>query len=75
MTTPDSTSNSSKAMKLTVGPLKKFDDFQNWRYALKSTICADSGLEDIASALAFVKDVDAKTVTFEALYSSREAIF
>ena len=75
MTTPDSKSSSSKAMKLTVGPLKKFDDFQNWRYALKSTICADSGLDDIVAALPFVKDVEQKSVTFEALYSSREAIF
>ena len=66
MTTPDSKDSSSKAMKLTVGPLKKFDDFQNWRYALKSTICADSGLDDVAAALAIVKDVELKTVTFEA---------
>ena len=75
MTTDEATRSAPKAIKLNLGSLKKFDDFQNWRYMLKSSICADSGLEDIASALAFIKQVESSDVTFDALYSTRDPVY
>ena len=62
-----------RAIKLQIGPLKKYDDFQNWRYMLKSSVCADSGYEDVNEALAFVKEVEDSTIDFKALYTSRKA--
>ena len=61
-----------RAIKLQIGPLKKYDDFQNWRYMLKSSVCADSGYEDVSQALAFIKEVEDLTIDFKALFTSRD---
>ena len=73
MSTPNE--GASKTIKLSISALKRFDDFQNWRYMLKSSVCAESGLDDVSAALDFVNEVEKSTVTFEQLYSTRNAKF
>ena len=61
-----------RAIKLQIGPLKKYDDFQNWRYMLKSSVCADSGYDDISKALDFIKEVEDPKILFDTFYTARD---
>ena len=61
--------------RIELPPMKKVDDYDNWKFLLKASICAHPSVNNPVEVLAFLEVVEDLSVSDTHLFTEREEIF